>query len=586
MLVTTYINYFAGTSDLIADDHHSSEAKIQASFNSTFHRYEKGQPFIGASIPEWREVAWKGDRIHKQIVVWGGSGNTGVSFSMSDLVGDEATIPSSSASVRILGYAKGDPEARNCDGYPERTEVVELADVLLESHVSELTREDTVKSWLTIDVPSDVPSGVYSGDLMIRADEIAEIALNVQIQVVDLTLPGVQDWDFHLDLWQFPAAVLRQYNTAHPDDPIELWSDRHLSMLEDSYRRLADAGQKAVTTYIKEDAMGAPSMIKWILRDDGETWAYDYSAFDRYVEAMAAWGIEGQIDAFSLVGWTKEGLWDQNTIKYWDDAAEAYGVLSSPLGSEMYVTRWTHFLTDFRTHLKDKGWFDKTVLYMDEVPSDEMLSVIRLIKQHDPDWKIGLAWAHELDDEVVESLYDASGILYLASDIPNSSDRLRTFYTSCTQVFPNSYVTRNSSPAEMVWMAWHAAAEGHDGYLRWAYDYWVGEDPFDLQNELFTAGDFSIAYRSSNAESMHSLSSVRLELLREGIQDYEKIRIIREKMENDNRQASLTELNSAIASFTVESGTSGSAESLVSKAQEAIKTIALKEYGGDREADD
>ncbi len=48
-------------------------------------------------------------------------------------------------------------------------------------------------------------------------------------------------------------------------------------------------------------------------------------------------------------------------------------------------------LTDFTSHLKGKGWFDIAAIAMDERPLESMKSVISLLKNIDPRWKIALA---------------------------------------------------------------------------------------------------------------------------------------------------------------------------------------------------
>ena len=92
-------------------------------------------------------------------------------------------------------------------------------------------------------------------------------------------------------------------------------------------------------------------------------------------------------------------------------------------------------------------------------------------------------------------------------------------------------------------MAWFALAKGFDGYLRWAYDYWTQSDPTSAQDGSNASGDFNMIYRSENTAAAVPISSIRLELLREGIQDYEKARIL------NNGQ-----LDAAIRNFTSASG--------------------------------
>ena len=356
--------------------------RLSASFDSRFNRYEMGHAFDGDTSVTWEQKAWRGDRVHQQVVLWSDTPLSGLSYELSDLEAATGSIVASSLQLRFLQYVKGDPEARNCDGYAQRTEVVELADALSTTPAVKLSPQDPIKAWLTIDVPADAVAGLYTGELRVAADGVAAVHLAIRLQVLPLQLPAPLEWDFHLDLWQFPAASAQLHNRTHADAPIELWSDQHLSMLKPSYRRLADAGQKAISTYIKGGAMGAPSMVGWIRQADETTWVYDYSGFDRVVEAHLRWGISQQINAFSVVGWNKD------EIPYRDEATGTDSVLQAPIGSAQYTERWRHFLTDFRTHLLQKGWFDKLVLYMDEVPGEEMQAVISLIREHDADWRI------------------------------------------------------------------------------------------------------------------------------------------------------------------------------------------------------
>ncbi|MCU0750996.1 MAG: hypothetical protein MUF13_15760, partial [Akkermansiaceae bacterium] len=64
------------------------------------------------------------------------------------------------------------------------------------------------------------------------------------------------------------------------------WSDEHLALLKPSMLRLADAGQKTITTTLIDEAWGGqtydrfPGMIRWRKKADG-TWSYDYTVFDR-----------------------------------------------------------------------------------------------------------------------------------------------------------------------------------------------------------------------------------------------------------------------------------------------------------------
>jgi hypothetical protein len=72
-------------------------------------------------------------------------------------------------------------------------------------------------------------------------------------------------------------------------------------------------------------------------------------------------------------------------------------------------------------------------------------------------------------------------------------------------------------------------AYGYDGFLRWAYDAWTADPVRDARHTMWPAGDCYFVYPGAN-------SSIRFEKLKEGIQDYEKIRILRTLVAKSNNK--------------------------------------------------
>lgn len=281
-----------------------------------------------------------------------------------------------------------------------------------------------------------------------------------------------------------------------------------------------------------------------------------------------SWGITKQIDCFSPVGWNEE------TIPYWDEATNSKLSLNAPLGSSVYNERWNDFLSAFKVHLDGKGWFDKAVLYLDEVSEAKLNDVVSMVHGNDKSWKLGIAYSHGLSNSSKANFYDMSGILEDASNDGIAGDKISTFYTSCTQTRPNNYVTPDNSTAEMTWMAWHAFNEGFDGYLRWAFDYWRLWDPFDARDGGHTAGDFSMVYRASNNAPSEVLSSIRFEMLREGIQDFEKLRILKATLETSSDPKDVEVLNGLLLIISKFGKASGvEAQQLIIEGQDAIASI-------------
>ncbi|HEY9195485.1 MAG TPA: DUF4091 domain-containing protein, partial [Mucilaginibacter sp.] len=97
---------------------------------------------------------------------------------------------------------------------------------------------------------------------------------------------------------------------------------------------------------------------------------------------------------------------------------------------------------------------------------------------------------------------------------------------------------------ESVWLAWHAAYKGYNGYLRWAYNCWTKDALRDTRFGSWSSGDAYLVYPGLR-------SSIRFERLIEGIQDFEKINILREGFIKSNRQDKLNELKSILADFDI-----------------------------------
>ena len=669
---------------------------FEASFESGSQWFRRDVIPALSGNTTWHSVAWKGERIQQHILVNGVPQGSRVTLAVSDFTtATNDSIPAGAVSFRYPRFVTGHTEARSCSrDYQTENTTAYLSDALFSEPVQTLPASWPELVWMAVDIPPDTPAGEYSGTVSVRSVSAAAIdstELHLSIQVAPWAMPGAEDRQFHLDLWQFPVSVLDRYNDANPGDRIEIWSEEHYALLEPTYRYLAGLGQRTVTTYIKEGALGAPSMIQWTLKRDG-AWEYDYSVFDTYVARLAAWGLDEQISAFSPVGW------NEGEIPYWDEANQRKETFSADVGSPDWNDRWEHFLTDFRAHLVEQEWFDKTVLYLDESSEDDVQAVIDLVGGIDENWKIGLAYIGYGRDgpgeDVLSRLYDSSGSMvrvgttYVDSglltdetyryavdacnddcsaaslpvtvmtggtvnqqspgsdemtesdqapqnrtvpDVPtdlaafaaspaaiqlnwkgNATDgynvyrcigsetctpeawlgwtyadtsaehpnRISTFYTSCAQPRPNSFVAADADPSDVAALPWHALQRRQDGYLRWAFDNWRSSDPLDLREGAFTAGDFSLVYRSSNDRSMTVVPSIRSEMLRDGIEDFEKVQVLRNSLsvcgEDELAGRWLDRLERTVDAFSGSPLMAGRAGDLIGEAHDRLGEISLQ----------
>ena len=493
----------------------------------------------------FNHVAWRGEKVFAQAVVSSEEELKDVRLSVSDLRNGKSLIGAENIRLQFVSYVVSDlldtTKYGQCGSREDKSKWGEVlvADVLdiNDSMTVPAGRKQPV--WMTVSVPSDARPGKYSGKLTVTSSNAKARSLNVALTVADHVLPPARDWAFHLDLWQNPYSVARYEN-------VPLWSEAHFEAMRPVMRMLAEAGQKSVTATIMsrpwngqtEDAFG--SMVTKIRRIDG-TWLYDYTIFDRWVEFMFSLGIDRQINCYSMIPWALQ-------FDYIDQATSSPATFQAAPGSEEYNEYWGAFIADFARHLKAKGWFEKTMIAMDERPLESMQAVLGLIRKIEPAFKISLAGNYH--EPVIYDIVDFSETFSGKQEFPESAKTKRkelglttTFYTCCAEAHPNMFVISN--PDEAAWLGWFAQAEGYDGYLRWAYNSWTIDPLTDARFRTWPAGDCFVVYPGGRG-------SVRFSKLVEGIQNFEKVRILRSRWQETGNEAKLGQLTGILKSFTSE----------------------------------
>ena len=504
-----------------------------------------GGPSLEFQKKAFNHVAWRGEKVFAQAVVSSEEELKDVRLSVSDLRNGKSLIGAENIRLQFVSYVVSDlldtTKYGQCGSREDKSKWGEVlvADVLdiNDSMTVPAGRKQPV--WMTVSVPSDARPGKYSGKLTVTSSNAKARSLNVELTVADHVLPPARDWAFHLDLWQNPYSVARYEN-------VPLWSEAHFEAMRPVMRMLAEAGQKSVTATIMsrpwngqtEDAFG--SMVTKIRRIDG-TWLYDYTIFDRWVEFMFSLGIDRQINCYSMIPWALQ-------FDYIDQATSSPATFQAAPGSEEYNEYWGAFIADFARHLKAKGWFEKTMIAMDERPLESMQAVLSLIRKIEPDFKISLAGSYH--EPVIYDIVDFSETFSGKKEFPESVKAKRkelglttTFYTCCAEAHPNMFVISN--PDEAAWLGWFAQAEGYDGYLRWAYNSWTIDPLTDARFRTWPAGDCFVVYPGGRG-------SVRFSKLVEGIQNFEKVRILRSRWQETGNEAKLGQLTGILKSFTSE----------------------------------
>ncbi|HEC42933.1 MAG TPA: DUF4091 domain-containing protein [Bacteroides sp.] len=512
---------------------------VNVSFASDNVRYAKETVPLASVQDLWEAKAWKGERIHTQILVWTGKDIPELSFRVKDLSDKKGNlIKAENITAAFVRYTMADGITGGCAARDLSVDdaflVADPIDIIDKIPVE----ANTVRPiWLSVQVPGNITAGQYTGTILINADKKYE--LNISLNILEHTLPPPAEWSYDFDIWQYPGPIARMHD-------VELWSEKHFELMKPYFTTLAKAGQKVISANIIEQPWGLdhvhfddPSLIKWTLTSDG-SWEYDFSLFDRYISFIMDCGITRRINCYSMI------TWDLSFI-YYDEASGKNNSITLTPGTDEYTEYWSGMIKEFTRHLKEKDWFSRTAIAVDERPVEHMQALIALLKNIDPEWRVALA-GDAYHPEIEEDIFDWCMASYLKIDesILNrrkAEGKPTTYYTACPEVYPNGHTA--SPPAENAFLGWHAAAKGYTGYLFWAFNTWVENPLQDSRWRRYPAGDLFQFYPGPR-------TCIRFEKLVEGIQDFEKIRILKEEFLKDENEYGLLKLEYAVSLIKIE----------------------------------
>ncbi|HYJ62584.1 MAG TPA: glycoside hydrolase domain-containing protein, partial [Parafilimonas sp.] len=391
------------------------------------------------------------------------------------------------------------------------------------------------------------------------------ISLHIKINVQNQLLPKPHDWHYRLDLWQNPWVVADYYH-------VQPWSKEHIALLKKHLQLYADAGGTYITTYGIHSPWGdneyaiEAGMIDWIKCDNG-SWKFDYTIFDEYVELAMSLGIDKAITVYTPLPYN-------NRFRYKDEKTGNFIYELWPPASDTFKIAWNAFLNNLKSHLEKKGWLNKTYIGLNESEMSQTIAAIKVIKENSKQWKITYAgdWHKELDTLIDDycSVYEYQPSV---DEVKQRAAKgfTSTYYVCCHPAKPNTFLF--SPPIEGRWISWFSAAHGYNGFLRWAYDSWPNDPMRDARYGSWAAGDCYLVYPGGS-------SCIRFEKLREGIVDYEKIRIIKElaaKSHNADIKRLLSELNAHLQTLNNEKDLSeDNLKNDISKGKQLINELSEK----------
>ncbi len=384
----------------------------------------------------------------------------------------------------------------------------------------------TIPLWITVTVPADAPPGNYQGALVLRAGG-EESRLPLQVEVSPAVVPAERSLKLTQWFWTAPLAAAGR---------VEPWSEGHWDLLAAWGRNLAEHRANVVLTPLTE--------LLLLSRDASGRLQVDFSRFDRWVETFTAAGTLGYIEGGHLAG--RIGDWDGGfglnafVVKLADGGEEA--LQSVPVEDPRAAAFLGELLPALVTHLRERGWLERYFQHQADEPVAANAASYRvlsdLVRRFAPELR-------RLDATMADASLLGSVDIWcpLSHEVEKDLEFFRARQAAGEEVwhytclapngaFPNRFLNQPLIACRLL--HWFNFQAGLTGYLHWGFNYWGGwgtpgapwcdteATTVGGMNQL-PAGDTHLIYPGPEGRP---LDSIRHEMIREGVQDYELLQVL------------------------------------------------------------
>lgn len=474
------------------------------------------------------QTVWKNDEAYFPLTIFAGDfALEEVTVAVSDLKSQSSVLSGGNADCTFISetavYLGNSTKAPQGELYKQN-----VPDILDTAAPASIPAASLKNVWVSIPIPADAAEGVYQGNITVNSISLAApMQVEITLEVLPLTVPTVEEYQFDIELWQYPYRIAQYYN-------VEPFSEAHFEILKSHLSYYKNAGGHAITASIVNEPWNGqtygeyPSMIKWTKAKDG-SFQFDFTDFDAWVTFCREMGLGDKIICYSMIPW-------ENKITYFDEKSEKMKSIDPKPGTKQYEKIWTRFLTALVGHTEEKGWFDDIYIGIDERPNmAEAFDVIEAVKGSDGNsFKISAAMDHftaeyfPVIDRVDSISVGSEAVKKAPEDYQKLVERrasdpnLETTVYTCTGHYPNSF--SYSMPYESYWTMLYCGSMGSTGFLRWALDAWVENPLADSSYKTFESGDCFLLYPdAASAESPQTKASFRFKMMEKGVRDMNKL---------------------------------------------------------------
>lgn len=387
--------------------------------------------------------------------------------------------------------------------------------------------------WVSIKIPKDIIPGVYRGEVSITGEVDGKpfarnkpISVEVFEPVIDRTSLWITNWFF-----------LDQLHYLNHNRPVEKYSDVYWKLVRVMARTLAE--------YRQNVAILSPLDLTEFTRID-EKWSFDFTNFNRHVEIFIQEGVIGRLEGWHL-GNRIDGSWSgpfglKVPILENEDTHFETKALDNPDTRNFY----DQFLPALMENIHSNGWSNQYIQHIADEPIDanvdSYLEISEYVKSVLPEIKIIEAChTSKLEGHVdiwVPQMNYLNDDMTFYKERQNKGDEV--WYYTCLAPkgeYANRFVEQPLIKTRLL--HWVNFKYGIPGYLHWGFNHWssgsgisITGDPYDDASGLILSsgnvlpgGDSWISYPAKG----EIYPSIRLESMRDGIVDYELLKIYAQK---------------------------------------------------------
>jgi len=353
----------------------------------------------------------------------------------------------------------------------------EIEDVLFDADSIDIKPGRNQPVWITLSVPRDAPSGVYSGEIEIAEGGKTLCRVPLQVTVWSFRLPRVTTLRTWYQLWWFPPVR-------------ERWKDYYRDLAE---HKVSGFGGMPVAPSVK--VVEGKVVVDWKKYDEIASYLFDELGLKN---AKLPHGKRGG-------GHTR-----------------VYDFAGFKEGTPEFEKAFYDYLVQAREHLSERGWLKNMDCYIFDEPDKERIEVIRrtapIIRRAIPEIRIFPACAR--------NTLSLIGIL-------NAWCPPVTFYGLPTGEFNYKRIERGRKNGEVFWwynqednflgapiiiyraLPWATWKEQVAGYFVWCINYWATRERKLVAGN--SVGQAMVIYPGKEG----AIDSLRWEMTREGLEDYD-----------------------------------------------------------------